>query len=94
MIYDAARAQLGRVDLARPVRLTGVSVSGFAGATERGQLGLFAPASERSPEVEKRRALNAALDRLTERFGDRTVQRADLAERDSAESDSDERDDE
>jgi len=29
-IYEAARAQLGRVDAARPVRLAGISVSGFA----------------------------------------------------------------
>jgi DNA polymerase-4 len=82
VIYDAARAQLARVDLSRPVRLAGLSVSGFAGPAERGQLGLFADAPERSPEVEKRRALNAALDRLTQRFGERAVRRADLAEDD------------
>ena len=64
-IFDAARALLARVDLGQPVRLTGISVSGFAGEAERSQLDLFAPA--RPPETAeegKRRALNAAIDRL------------------------------
>jgi DNA polymerase-4 len=81
-IYEAARAQLARVDLGRPVRLTGVSVSGFAGEAERGQLDLFAPAPAAEAEgEEKRRALNAALDRLADRFGDGTVRPADLSDR-------------
>jgi DNA polymerase IV len=79
-IFEAARAQLERVDLARPVRLTGISVSEFAGRAERGQLGLFQPAVvPRPPEVERRRALNAALDRLADRFGEGAVRPADLA---------------
>jgi DNA polymerase IV len=79
-IFEAARAQLERVDLARPVRLTGISVSEFAGPAERGQLGLFQPAVvPRPPEVERRRALNAALDRLADRFGEGAVRPADLA---------------
>lgn len=81
-IYEAACAQLERVDLRRPVRLTGISVSGFAGEAERGQLGLFggAPAPP-PPEASRRKALNAALDALAGRFGEGAVTRADLAGR-------------
>ncbi|BDG03676.1 DNA polymerase IV [Anaeromyxobacter oryzae] len=79
-IYEAARAQLERIDLARPVRLTGISVSDFAGGEERGQLGLFAAdVVPRPPEETRRRKLNAALDALADRFGENTVTRADLA---------------
>jgi DNA polymerase-4 len=79
-IFEAARAQLARVERGRPVRLTGVSVSDFAGVAERGQLGLFAgPASPEPPDTARRRALNAALDVRADRFGEGTVTRADLA---------------
>jgi DNA polymerase IV len=88
-IWAAARAQLARVGLERAVRLTGVSVSGFAGETRRAQLDLFAgtaplpgPAGDRAPDAGKRRALNAALDALNDRFGERAVRRADLVEGD------------
>jgi hypothetical protein len=78
-IREAACGQLDRIDLGRPVRLTGISVSGFAGEAERGQLGLFETApSARPPADERRRALNAALDALADRFGERAVTRADL----------------
>lgn len=86
-IFDAARAQLARVDLGRPVRLTGVTVSDFASPPERAQLGLFGGA-ETPPEpaalvaaagAGRRKALNAALDALALRFGERAVVRADLA---------------
>jgi DNA polymerase-4 len=79
-VFEAACALLARVDLARPVRLTGISVSGFAAEDERAQLDLFAP--ERAPDAlddGKRRALNAAIDELAERFGDGAVVPADLA---------------
>jgi DNA polymerase-4 len=79
-VFDAARALLARVELARPVRLTGISVSGFAGDTERAQLDLFGQPSAPEPADDgKRRALNAALDRLADRFGEGTVVPADLA---------------
>ncbi len=84
-ICVAARAQLARVDLSRPVRLTGVSVSGFAGEEERGQLDLFAaapgPAAGAPPGAARRRALNAALDAIADRHGEGAVTRADLVER-------------
>jgi DNA polymerase-4 len=82
-IWGAARAQLARVDLGRPVRLTGVSVSGLAGDGERAQLDLFGgatPAGAAPPGAAKRRALNAALDALSERFGEGAVRRADLVD--------------
>jgi DNA polymerase IV len=81
-IFDAARAQLDRVDLSRPIRLTGISVSDFAGPVEQGQLGLFAePPRAPSPEAGRRRALHTALDALADRFGEGAVVRADLAGR-------------
>jgi DNA polymerase-4 len=69
-IYEAAVAQLARVDLSRPIRLTGVSVSGF-GTGEREQLGLFAAAPP--PGQEKRSRLNAALDELAAKYGEQAV---------------------
>ncbi len=81
-IYEAARALLGRVDLARPVRLTGISVSGFAGEGERGQLDLFDGGAPRpAPEDERRKALDGAVDALADRFGEGAVRPADLAGR-------------
>ncbi len=83
VLFDAARAQLDRVELARRVRLTGLSVSDFAGPAERGQLGLFAaPAADaEAPDAGRRRALHSALDALADRFGANAVVRADLAGR-------------
>jgi DNA polymerase-4 len=80
-VYEAARGLLERVDLARPVRLTGISVSGFAAGAERAQLELFAapPRPAEPAGEERRRALNAALDRLADRFGEGAVVPADLA---------------
>jgi DNA polymerase-4 len=82
-LFDAARAQLERVDLTRPIRLTGISVSDFAGPAERRQLGLFSDASPapEPPEAGRRRALHTALDALADRFGEGAVVRADLAGR-------------
>ena len=87
-IWAAARAQLARVELDRAVRLTGVSVSGLDGGEVRAQLDLFggpAAVAPPSPEAAKRRALNAALDALTGKFGDRAVRRADLVDGDEGE---------
>ncbi len=82
-LFDAARGLLARVELERPVRLTGISVSGFAAEGERDQLDLFGAARPPTPEEGRRRALNAALDDLAGRFGDRAVVPADLAGRPS-----------
>ena len=79
-LYQAARAQLDRVDLARSVRLTGVSVSGFEGEAGPGQLDLFADGDAAPPDASRRRALNAALDDIAGRFGEGTVTRADEGE--------------
>ena len=74
VVFEAARAQLERADLSRPVRLTGVSVSGFDAAAPA-QLGLFEP----RPSEPRRAALNAAVDALAARFGTGTVRPATLA---------------
>jgi len=75
-IYRAIREDLSRADLSRPVRLTGVGVSGFDEGTA--QLGLFEAAQ---PPGGKRAALNAAIDGLADRFGEGAVKPATLAER-------------
>jgi DNA polymerase-4 len=71
-IYCAARAQLGRADLGRAVRLTGVAVSGFDEGQP--QLDLFAPDVPES--VERRRALNAAIDAIAGKYGEGSVRPA------------------
>ncbi len=87
-VFEAARGLLARVDLSRPVRLTGISVSGLAGDDERGQLDLFGGAAPPpSPQDERRRALDAAVDALSDRFGRGTVVPADLAGRGREEED-------
>jgi DNA polymerase-4 len=69
-IFRVAQGLLTAVE-PRPVRLTGVHVSGLGKA----QLALLdAPAQRRS-------RLNASLDRIAERFGDGAVVPADLLER-------------
>jgi DNA polymerase-4 len=90
LIYRTARDQLARIDPGRPVRLAGVTVSGFdeAGAEPAGQLDLFgAPAGEGDGAAAdpRRQALHAALDKLADKYGERTVAPADLSDRADAE---------
>jgi len=93
VIYQAARAQLTRVDPSRAVRLAGLTVSGFEeagdGEVPAGQLDLFgaaAPVGDAAPDAAalaqeaRRRRLNAAVDALSEKFGTGTVKKADLAD--------------
>jgi DNA polymerase-4 len=71
LLYRAALELLERAHGQRPLRLTGVSVQELdAGAA---QLGLFSAPPPRSAK------LNAALDRIAERFGTRAVTTADIA---------------
>ena len=75
-LYQAALALFARVDLKRAVRLTGVSGQELVG--ERDQLELF------QPEPGRRDRLNAALDRIANRYGSAAVTTADLAEADES----------
>ena len=70
-IYREASALLERVNLAQPVRLIGISVSGL-GPPGQGQLSLLAP------DAVRRERLARALDKLAGRFGDETVRPASL----------------
>jgi DNA polymerase-4 len=88
-IADAIRSDLARADLSRPVRLTGVAVSGFEGegeggrAVQGGQLGLFESRPEPRPDGRRER-LNAALDAIAGRHGEDAVRPATLAGRPEA----------
>jgi DNA polymerase-4 len=75
-LYQAALALLARVDVEKPIRLTGVSAQELVG--EGAQLGLF----EEPPA--RRQRLNAALDKIADRFGTGAVVPADLAGDDEA----------
>jgi DNA polymerase-4 len=71
-IYRAALELLRRAHEERPVRLTGVSVQSLD--EDEPQLGLFPTAPPRSSK------LNAALDRIAERFGTKAITTADIVE--------------
>ena len=87
VIFAAVREDLGRTDLSRPVRLTGVSVSGFGGEGPPAQLGLFDQPQPAEALEARRGRLNAALDALEDRFGEGTVRPATLVERDREDGD-------
>jgi DNA polymerase-4 len=69
-IYRVALGLLEGAHEGRPVRLTGVSVQELGGGPA--QLGLFTEGPRRNER------LNAALDRIAERFGTKAVTTADL----------------
>jgi DNA polymerase-4 len=71
VLYHTALELLERAHGGRPVRLTGVSIE--PDTTDARQLALFDPPVPRSAE------LNAALDRIAERFGPGSITTADLA---------------
>jgi DNA polymerase-4 len=70
-LYRSALALLDRYDLRRPVRLTGVSGQEIRATPP--QLSLLTAPPTRSER------LNAALDRIADRFGGKAVVPADLA---------------
>jgi len=81
-LYRVARELLEKAHEDKPVRLTGVSMQelGTESVGAR-QLGLFT-----EPEKPKRSdKLNAALDRIAERFGSKAVLTADIAGSDESE---------
>jgi DNA polymerase-4 len=83
-LYRVARELLEKAHEDKPVRLTGVSMQelGTESAGAR-QLGLFT-----EPEKPKRSdKLNAALDRIAERFGTKAIMTADIAGSDESEPD-------
>ncbi len=85
-VFEAAREQLERVDLARPVRLCGIGASGFDAGAE--QLALFgagptggaetAGAAGDAQRARRREALNRAVDAVNDRFGAGVVRPASL----------------
>ncbi|MET0405548.1 MAG: DNA polymerase IV [Cystobacter sp.] len=74
-LYRVARELLEKAHEDKPVRLTGVSVQELGNEEPPRQLGLFS-----APEAPRRSdKLNAALDRIAERFGAQAVTTADVA---------------
>jgi DNA polymerase-4 len=71
MLYRTALDLLERAPLSQRVRLTGVSVQDMAAPAA--QQSLFAPTPSRAQK------LNAALDRIVERFGEDAVRTGDIA---------------
>ncbi|ATB27334.1 DNA polymerase IV [Melittangium boletus] len=73
--YRVARELLEKAHEDKPVRLTGVSLQELGDAEPPRQLGLFS-----APEEPRRSdKLNAALDKIAERFGAKAVTTADVA---------------
>ena len=72
VLYRAALEMLERTHNGRPMRLTGVSAQTFE-VDDSNQLGLFSTAPPRSAK------LNATLDRIVDRFGDKAITTADLS---------------
>jgi DNA polymerase-4 len=92
LVYRTARNLLARIEAGRPVRLAGVTVSGFgeAEAPGGGQLDLFGAPAATGPALPagaeaRRQALHAALDKLADKYGERTVAPADLSDQPEAE---------
>ncbi|MCY1076450.1 DNA polymerase IV [Archangium lansingense] len=83
-LYRVAKELLEKAHEDKPVRLTGVSMQELGtGGGEVRQLGLFTE-PEKPRKSDK---LNAALDRIAERFGAKAVTTADIADNDEVEPD-------
>jgi DNA polymerase-4 len=74
-IFAIVRTLLGRFDLARPIRLTGVSVADLRAETTAATL--FG-----EPEAERRRRLEKVSAQIADRFGSQGIRRAALLEKD------------
>jgi DNA polymerase-4 len=81
-LYREALALFSRVPRGQSIRLTGVSGQDLT--TGGGQLALFSAAPVR------REKLNAALDKIAQRYGTQAVTTADLAKQDDREDDEEE----
>jgi DNA polymerase-4 len=82
ILYRTATELLDRLELGKRVRLTGVSAQELdGGGGARTQLALFTTPPTRSER------LNAALDRITDRFGSTAVRPADVTARETEDDD-------
>jgi len=72
-IFEVARSLLSRLDSARPVRLTGVSVAELCTASSCGAL--FP-----EPTLDRRRKLEEVAGQIADRFGHKSLRRAALLE--------------
>lgn len=79
-LYRAAIELLERAAPKAPLRLTGVCVQGF----EPPEPSLFSALERSGTDQPRRTALNRALDRITDKFGPRAIQPADLIASDVA----------
>jgi DNA polymerase-4 len=78
-IFETARALLDGLRLRAPVRLIGLGVSGFAAQARQRRLPFAVTGRER---LEKKRLdLDAALDAVTDRYGEGVVVRGRMCER-------------
>jgi DNA polymerase-4 len=75
-LYREAVALLAKVDVSRPVRLTGVAAQALV--REEPQLGLFG-----GPPPSRADQLNQAVDRIATRFGQQAITTADLPRHDA-----------
>lgn len=75
-IYEAGCKLLEQNWLAaRPVRLLGISLSGFEESPEDRQLSMFGQAEE-IPAASRKVLVDQAMDKIRDRFGDQSVKRA------------------
>ncbi len=68
-IYEAAAALLDTLNLTEPVRLIGLSVSGFEEKTKPRQLSLFEEEKKEEQQEKKRLAVDSILDALQAKHG-------------------------